>query len=235
MYRNLSCPNCQEKILSSDINLNKGLAKCSSCHVLFNIEEESPNGHLLPAARKEEIFVIPKGIEILKMMSELEIEMRWRHTASWFLMLFTLIWNGILIPMALIIILSGEFSALIFMSLHLAVGVGLAYWCIATLFNTTYINVDNNYITIEHRPFSLFFKEHQLETPQVEQLYVKKYSNGSTNGVPNYVYAVMAKMRSKEEIQIIKGISKPQQARYIEQEIENFVGIVDKPMQGELN
>lgn len=229
MYKNLSCPNCEEKILSSDINLNKGLAKCSSCHVLFNIEKEVED-----APKKEEIFVIPKGIEVLKMFSELNIDMRWRHTASWFLMTFTLIWNGILLPMALFIILSGEIFALLFMSIHLAVGIGLIYWSLAALFNTTYITVDSQYITIQHRPFKMFFKEFQFETKEVNQLYVKKYSNGSTNGVPNYVYGVMAILNSKEEIKIIKGLSKPNQALYLEQEIEKFAGIKDRPVVGEI-
>lgn len=232
MYRNLSCPNCQDKILSSDINLNKGIAKCSSCSVIFNIDHDMHGD--IPAARKEEIFVIPKGIEVLKMMSELEIDMKWRHTASWFLVIFTLIWNAILLPFGLFIIISGELFVLLFMSLHLLVGIGLIYWCIASLLNTTYINVDSRYITIEHRPLKLFFKEYQLETQNVEQLYVKKYSNGSTNGRPNYVHAVMAIMKNKEEIQIIKGISKPTQALYIEQEIEKFTGIQDRSVAGEI-
>jgi DNA-directed RNA polymerase subunit RPC12/RpoP len=57
MYRRLSCPNCEEKILSDDINIDKELAKCSQCHVLFNIENE-----VSLASKKEENFVIPKGI-----------------------------------------------------------------------------------------------------------------------------------------------------------------------------
>lgn len=229
MYKKLDCPNCGTDILSEDINLSKGLAKCSQCHVLFNVENEVE----IPPG-KEEIFVIPKGIEVLKMFSELEIKMDWRHTASKFMMFFTLVWNGILFPMALVIILSGELSMLLFMSIHLAVGLGFLYWSLAALFNTTYITVDSNYINIQHRPFQLFFKEYQLETKEVDQLYVKKYSNGSTNGTPNYVYGVMAIMKSKEEIKIIKGLNKPQQALYIEQEIEKFAEIKDRPVAGEV-
>ncbi|MGK0391094.1 MAG: hypothetical protein ACI94Y_003855 [Maribacter sp.] len=229
MYKNLSCPNCEEKILYNDINIDKGLAKCSQCHVLFNIENE-----VGVAPKKAEIFVIPKGIEVLKMFSELEIKIDWRHTASKFLMFFTLVWNGILFPMALVIIISGETEVLLFMSIHLAIGLGFLYWSLAALFNTSYITVDSHYINIQHRPFQLFFKEHQLETNDIEQLYVKKYSNGSTNGNPNYVYSVVAIMKSKEEIKIIKGVNKPQQALYIEQEIEKFANIKDKPIAGEI-
>jgi hypothetical protein len=145
-------------------------------------------------------------------------------------MFFTLVWNGILFPMALIVVISGEIEVLLFMSIHLAVGIGLLYWSLATLFNTTYITVDSHYINIQHSPFQLFFKEYQIETKDVDQLYVKKYSNGSTNGNPNYVYGVVAIMKSKEEIKIIKGINKPQQALYIEQEIEKFTEIKDRPV-----
>jgi hypothetical protein len=142
--------------------------------------------------------------------------------------------NGSLFPMALVIIISGETEVLLFMSIHLAIGLGFLYWSLAALFNTSYITVDSHYINIQHRPFQLFFKEHQLETNDIEQLYVKKYSNGSTNGNPNYVYSVVAIMKSKEEIKIIKGVNKPQQALYIEQEIEKFANIKDKPIAGEI-
>ncbi len=233
MYRNLKCPNCSETILASDINLNKGLAKCSYCNVIFNIGEDSSDDSSTPQ-RKDEIFVIPKGIEILKLFGELNIEMSWRHSIHWFIILFTLIWNAILLPFILVAIFTQEYFILLFISLHLAVGIGLLYFTLSSLFNKTYITVDKQTLTIEHRPFSLFFKEHHLEVKDIDQLYVKKYVSSRTNGNPNYSYVVMAILRNKEEIKLVKGISKPPQALYIEQEIESFAGIQDKPIAEEI-
>ncbi len=230
MYRNLTCPNCEKNILSSDININKGLAKCSDCHVVFDLEQEMDKNS---PAQKEEIFVIPKGIEMLKVFGELNIEMKWRHSVSFFMMFFTIFWNIMVLPFALIAIFTGELGMLLGISLHLLVGIGLILWALAALFNTTYIVVDEHFIRIEHRPFKLFYKEYELEVLQVQQLYVKKYQNGSTNGNPNYAFAVMIQMKNKEEFQLVKGLAKPAQALYIEQEIEKFIGIEDKPMIGE--
>lgn len=265
MYRNLTCPSCESKILSSDINLNRAIAKCSSCHVVFNIEPQfreknPPNPQAprykdpfekehprlefdtqndilkpnFPVARKEEIFIIPKGIEVLKMLSELNIDVKWRGNVHWFLVIFTLIWNAFIFVFLTIALSSGTYGILLFMSAHILVGVGLIYRTLAGLFNTTHIVVDHSYTTIQHRPFKVFFKEIKIETRNIEQLYVKKYIMSRTNGKPNYAYGVMAKMKDGSEIRIVKGIKRTEQALFIEQEIEKFTGIVDRPVRGEI-
>ncbi len=232
LYKNLTCPSCEKKILSSDININKAIAKCSYCHVVFDLKPEDEGRETPP--RKEEIFVIPKGIEVLKMFSELNIEMTWRYGASKFLFFFAVLWNAFLVPFILIGVLSQEYMMLIFISGHVAVGVGLIYYCLSYLFNTTYITVDEYNLIIEHRPFKLFFKEHHIEVKQIEQLYVKKYVASTTNNQPNHAYMLVAILKNKDEINIIKGIHKPSQALFIEQEIENFANIKDRPVDGEI-
>ncbi len=231
MHKNLTCPNCNTNILSDDIILDKALAKCRNCHLVLDLEEEMNKGK---AQRKEEIFVIPKGIEILKLFGELNIEIEWRHSTSYFMMFFTVVWNMMILPFAIFAILSGELFILLFISLHLAVGIGLIFWALSALFNTTYITVDEYFLKVEHRPFKLFYKEYNLELHQIKQLYVKKYQNGSTNGNPNYAYAVMIQMDNHGEYKLVKGIAKPPQALFIEQEIEKFLNIPDRPVVGEL-
>ncbi len=230
MYRNLECPNCKKGILAGDININTGLAKCSSCNIVMELESELDKNK---PQRKEEIFIIPKGIEMLTVFGELNIEMKWRQSTSLFMMFFTVFWNVMVLPFAIFAILSGEIMMLLGISIHLMVGIGLILWALSALFNTTYITVDERFLKVKHKPFKLFYKEYELEVGQIEQLYVKKYQNGSTNGNPNYAYAVMLRKKDKDEFQLIKGIAKPPQALYIEQEIEKFVGIQDKPMLGE--
>ncbi len=230
MYRNLKCPNCNKQILSKNIHLDKNLAKCKDCDVLIELQEE--NNSVLHQ-RKEEIFVIPRGIEVLKMMTELNIDIKWRHSTNFFMMFFVIFWNMIILPFAIYAILAGEIIFLLGLSIHLLVGIGLIFWALAALFNTTYIVVDEKLISVQHRPFKLFYKEYNLDVNEIDQLYVKRYVNGRTNGNPNYAFALMINMKNKEEFQLLKGINKAPQAIFIEQQIEKFIGVKDKPMAGE--
>ncbi|MGB1217516.1 MAG: hypothetical protein ACPG5P_06555 [Saprospiraceae bacterium] len=236
MKKQLVCPNCNNDIFYKDISIATAMAKCGECHTVFSFDMEKENhgtDNYLRPPRKEEIFVIPKGIEILKIFGELNIEMKWRQTSSWFMMLFTLIWNAILLPFVLVAIISGEYSILLFCSLHLAVGLGLIYWLLCNLLNTTYITVDEHFLKIEVRPLNLFYKTKEIPVGDIEQLYVNKYSNGKTNGRPNYVYRLMLVLKNKEEIKPIQGLGKAIQGQYIEQEIERFAKIQDKFIHGE--
>ncbi len=230
MNRKLSCPGCEKEIFYKDINIEKAIAKCSNCHTVFSFEEEELSG---PPKRpgdirlKEEIFIIPKGIEMYTILSELNIEMTWRHTGSKFILTFGLFWNAILLPFIFIAIFAGEPMIFLFISAHLAVGIGFGYACLSILFNKTYISADEYGLRITHSPFTWFHKQHDIPADQIKQLFVKKYTNGSTNGQPNYAYSLNIILKNGEEIKLMKGINKPIPARYLEQEIEKFMNIKD--------
>lgn len=230
MHKNINCPNCSSSIPAKNINLQKELAKCENCDIIVQLDDSY---NKFKPQRKEEIFVIPKGIDVLKMFGELNIDVSWRHATSFFLVFFTLLWNAMVLPFAIISIYSGEYFFLLFLSLHILVGIGLILWTLASLFNTTYITVDYDVIKIEHKPFKLWFKESIVYVNTIQQLFVKKYPNGSTNGNPNYAYKVVLLLKNNDEVELVKNIAKPVQARFIEQEIEKFTGIKDTYVEGE--
>ncbi len=122
----LECPNCQAEILADDINIDRAIAKCHNCHHVFPFDEETKERR--PARKRAEIFQ-PEGIEMFRLRSELNIDFKWRNLQSshWFMVLFTLMWNAIVLPMAIAAMMSGEITALLFMSVHILVGVGLLF------------------------------------------------------------------------------------------------------------
>jgi len=231
----LQCPNCESEIFSDDINIDKAIAKCHNCHHVFPFEEEVKKKSR--GGRRKEIFQ-PEGIEMFRLRSELNIDYKWRNTQStnYFMLFFTMVWNAMILPSAFAAVMSGDLISLLFMSIHIGVGVWLLLGQLSKFINSTFITVDERYLTIENRPISNpWFKNKQIPVKDIEQVFVKKKNTGSVNGNPTYGYSIVAiEKKWKREIPIIEGMSKADKALFIEQEIEYFLGIEDRKVRGEV-
>lgn len=231
----LECPNCSEEIFSDDINIDKGIAKCHNCHHVFPFEEKLKK--LSRGGRRAEVFQ-PEGIEMFRLRSELNIDYKWRKTqnSNYFMLFFTLVWNAMILPSAFAAVMSGEIGALLAMSIHIGVGVWLLLGQMSKFINSTYITVDEHYLTIDHRPINNpWFKGQKIPVGEIEQVFVKRTRSGTTNGVPNFGYSVIAiEKKRRREIPLIVGMRNSDKALFIEQEIEYFLGIEDKQVRGEV-
>lgn len=229
MSKPLNCPSCKSPIRSEDINISSLVAKCSNCHTVFQFEQE-----IAKPVRKRQEVIMPPGIEAYHLASELNIEISWRKSLSGFFVFFTIFWNAIVLPMALFAVLSGAYFMLLFMSIHLAIGIGFLYYILASLWNTTYITVDQFNLSIEHKPLKMpFYPNRYIPTHEFEQFYVEKYSSGKTNGRPVYAFGLFGIKKDKERIKLVKGLKYPKQALYLEQEIERFLKMPDHPVEEE--
>ncbi|MEO5905471.1 MAG: hypothetical protein ABIQ11_02005 [Saprospiraceae bacterium] len=222
----LSCPKCNHFISGKDINIEKTVAKCEQCQHAFAFEHDSNSKRLKPAA------IIPEGVETLKLKSELDIRLKWSDTTTkggrWFILFFTTVWNLIVLPFAVGAIVSGAWGILLFLSAHLAVGLGLL-WHLATIyFNQTSISVTKQKIRIRTLPLkSLMWKRKEIDTDEISQLYVTRYVQSTSNGEPNHAYALYAIMDDGEKVSLIRGMNRETQV-YVEQQIEGYLEIKNK-------
>jgi hypothetical protein len=233
----LTCPNCNHFISAIDINIDKTIAKCNNCSHVFDFSNDFDlNSEQFEYGRPG--MMIPDGLEVLRLRSELDIEINWFRAAKKsgmaFLIFFTIVWNLILLPFVLTAILAGQIEILFFTSLHLAVGLGLIYK-LATLFlNTSRVIVDDQYIEFETRPLRLpWTKRKRYKTQDVTQLYVTKYVSSRTNGVANYAYGLYAIMKGGKKVKLLDQMNLETQM-YLEQEIERFLKIKDQSVSGEV-
>jgi len=229
----LTCPKCHHLISGDDINIEKTIAKCSHCHHVFGFSHDSKIGGWVPE------LIPPDGIEVLKLRSELDLRLDWKKTTSkggkTFLLAFTFLWNLILLPFVLMILLSGSWGILMFMSLHLAVGLGLIWNMAAIYFNKTAINLSRHQMRIRTVPFRFpFSKSGKYPIADIQQFYVSKYTASTSNGVPNYAYALYAIMKNGDKVSMVRGMNRETQ-HYIEQELENYLGITNIRVSGEDN
>lgn len=225
----LSCPNCKSEIHSADINIQQLVAMCPQCNHVFNFQQE-----LASAPRIRPEIPLPAGIEAYSFLSELNLLVKWRQLGGLgFFLFFTILWNAFVIPFAVIAIMTGNFEVLLFISLHLSVGVGLLYYTVAKLINTTYITLSRKQLTIEHKPIPWIFSPGKsIDTADITQLFIEQYIASRTNGRPDYRFRLIA-IRKQDRITLMQGLTTAEQARYIEQEMERFLQLPDHPVEGE--
>ena len=230
----LNCPRCQHEIPAEDINIDKALAKCKNCNNVFSFQEEINS----PLRRRKEIF-LPEEIEIDAYQDELTIFYKWRKAkgVGFGLIFFGVIWNAMVLPFAIAAFASGSWEMLLGISLHLTVGIAFLVYIFTRLVNSTYVVVDDYELSIEHRPFTIpfFIKNQYFDVREIEQLYSKKYVSHQTNGVNVHAYAVHAQLKNGEDLKIIGGFKQKNKALFIEQEIELFLGIKDKKVDGQVD
>ena len=164
----------------------------------------------------------------------------WRITRRWFscvfifLAFFCVFWDGFLVFWYSIAFGAGApLIAKLFPILHLALGIGLTYFTLAGFVNRTTIEVASDELTIQHGPLP-WFGNHRLPVDQLEQLYSRQVVNQGKNGRISYSYKVNAVTREGKKITLLSGLTESDQALFVEQQLEQHLGIKDRPVPGEL-
>lgn len=226
----LKCPNCAAILRMEDLDMNTGTIKCGYCHSLSRIPVSSlEQGGFHP--RPE--IPLPAGMQIQETMGGTMLSRRWFSPAVLFLIPFCIAWDSFLIfwySMAL----SGKapWIMAVFPIAHVAVGLGLTYYTLATLFNTTAIVAGRGNLGIQHGPLP-WMGNVDLPTDNLNQLYCKEKINRGKNG-PNYQYELWAATNDGGTRKLLGAGLTMEQALFIEQKLEHALGLKDRAMAGEL-
>ena len=186
---------------------------------------------------KFEDIGIPEKIQVKKEYGHLLIVRKWFGFKFIFLTLFVIVWDAFLInwySMAFSSTFEGMFDLMfiLFPLLHVALGVGLTYYVLTGYLNKTLINVNFSSVSVKHKPLP-FWGNKKVSSKSIVQLYCKKdMFLGSRGGYRTF--AVHAITRERKNIKVVAGLDTSEQALFIEQEIEKFLSIEDKPVKGEI-
>ena len=222
------CPQCSTPIAKGDIE-SDGHVVCHNCGNKFQVELTD----IEIFERTKPHVYLPRSMEYLKLNSLLEFIYKPKGNFTGPLLFFTLFWNAIVGLFVLLAFANGEFSSLLFLSVHIFIGISLIMKTFGDVINKTYVTIDKDYLNIEKKPLQLFRRKAIL-TKDIKQLFVKKYTNGSVNDKPIYSYGLYVLLKSKKEKRILSNFASPEHAQFIEQEIEIFLGISDKKMPDEV-
>jgi len=231
MHQQLVCPNCASPTLAEDINISDLVAKCHSCNHVFSFSKD-----ISKAPRDRPEILLPPGFEAFRTFSAVDIEISWRQTTKGlgFFIFFALFWNGILSIFVITALVTGAYEMLLFTSIHSLIGMGLVYYILSILLNKTYVLASKREISIEHRPLRLpFYRNQNISSRDVDQLFIQKYVSSKTNGRPNHAFSVLARMKTGSDVTLVKGLRQPEQATFVEQQIEIFLLIEDRAIEEE--
>ncbi len=229
----LSCKSCGAPIESENIDWDLAMARCEHCGAVFALKESTaPDALKSQVPRHREPEPMPKGIEVFDTGGDLKIDYRWFRPTYIFMIVFTVFWNGFMIVWHGISLVSGAWPMSLFGSLHTLVGIGVAYYTLAGLINHTILWVSMGQLVVRHRPLP-WWGNKQFFASDITQVYSKEKIHRSDNGV-NYTYEVFAKLQDNSEEELVGRLQKPGQALYIEQTLEEHLGIRDRPIRGEL-
>ncbi len=227
----LYCPHCGQQIQADDINLDKELAKCRSCNAVFSFHGVIEDGGRRVRRKPRPAVPQPRGITVEDTGLELRIVRRWFGAAAVFLLFFCVMWDGFLVAWYAMATRAGAPLIMKLVPLlHVAIGAGLTYYTLCLFVNRTVVGVGRE-LTITHGPLP-WPGRRSIDAGDIDQLYVARRIRYSRNG-PREWYDLRAVTRDGRRQKLISGLPEPEQALYLEQVIEQRLGLPDRPVEGE--
>ncbi len=164
-----------------------------------------------------------------------------------FLLFFAIAWDSFLVGWYWLLT-SGPFGGangmpgpfklifFVFPIAHVAVGVGLTYFVLAGLLNSTVVRVADGMLSVRHGPIP-WRGNLDLPTDEIEQIYCQnklhhsRNDDGHTTTSMQYeVHAVISSQKKK----LLGGLLEADQALFVEQRLERFLNLEDRPVPGEM-
>lgn len=187
----------------------------------------------MPRSNQPSYNPLPKNIELITEYDAIAIRRRWKNVAAYALIFFSLIWNGFMYGWMYLAISKGAWTMAAFGTIHVAVGIFLIYFTIATFLNKTDIRIDAYNLAVKHYPLPW---RGQLKIPveDIQQVYCKEKITKNNNNSTSVTYELHCIDRSNRSKKLISGLNDSSQARFFETEIEKILGIKDEQVRGEL-
>jgi hypothetical protein len=231
------CTHCGIRISADDLNIDTGLARCRACHAVFSFTEalaQHPPAPSAPHARGDLLAAPPPGVRVEDLGGLLRITRRWFHPVMFFLLFFVIAWDGFLVfwySMAFTLD-DAPWIMVVFPIAHLAVGIGLTYFVVCGFVNSTTIAVGQGLLTIRHGPLP-WPGNPTLNASDLDQLYCKRSVSYSRNGHATTTYALHALDKLGRRHKLVANLREEDEAIYLEQRLESFLRIADRPVRGE--
>ena len=227
----IKCPHCSRVIQAGDINIQTCIAKCSSCNAVFGFSDMVP-GAATPDSSKRAVEM-PKNYTMENFGVDLVITRRWMNWKYVAMLVFCVFWDGFLVVWYTIAFSKdGPLMMKLFPVLHVAVGVFLTYSTAAGFLNRTKITLNTGELRIKHYPLP-WPGNKAVQRQEIEQLFCEEIMHSNKNGT-SYTYNLQAVKTGGGRMKLVSGMDKPEDALFLEQKIEGFLGITDRPVAGEM-
>jgi len=201
------------------------LAKCSECNAVFGFYSEVDE----PQPRRS-FDNPPRGISVKPSADGLLIERRWLGPALTNLVLFFVFWNGFIAVWVSMGLKQGYYDMATFAIFPALIGVGGAYALLCHIVNKTRITISARELRIKHGPLP-WLGNKTLPSHAIDQVFVQRKVFRSKQGRKTRFFLRYLDTQGKEG-KLLSGLEEPAPALFLEQEIEDTLGIRDRKVPG---
>jgi len=197
---------------------------CEACGQRISYAAKTPPvAHAVPPPERWQVDEGP---------GTLSVRWRWFTWAAIIMVPFTLFWNGILLGMAAGATEGGAHPERLLIGLvipHVWVGLGLAYWTLASFVNSTAVTLAGRSVRVSKGPLP-WRGNRELAVDEIEQLFVveKRGSKGKIS------YELCALKRDRTREVLVDGLESHDRALFLETRLERALGIRDEPVASEV-
>lgn len=175
---------------------------------------------------------LPPGFMVEKGVDYLSISLKNRGPKYYILLGFSIFWLIFSVGFATI----GSSGAragigIIFALFPLLIGLGLFYFGLQGVINTTTILLKAGVLSVSFKPL-WWFGAKQLQVNNIVQLYTKQTEYNGKNGT-SYTYSLVAVMKNNSSATVLSFLESPEVCKCFEQQIESYLGIKNVKVQGE--
>lgn len=233
----LHCPHCGKQIRSDDANLENALAKCRNCHAVFSFadladEQTELAQHAARHRHPREPVPLPRGLTMDETGPNLRFMRKWFSPGLFFLLVFCVIWDGFLVFWYSMVFREGPSLVMVlFPILHLVAGVFLTYLVVCGFVNRTVIELGSQ-LVIRHEPLP-WPGNHKIDSGDVDQLFCRERITHSKNST-TVRYELHAITKAGQKLKLLSGLEESDHAIYLEEQIEQRLGIRDRHVRGEM-
>jgi hypothetical protein len=216
-----TCPRCGAPL--SEVSPALGLASCAACDAVMDLEQvrpAPPRGPRTPADGR--------GVEVVEGPVP-SVSWSWRGATLVFLVPFSAGWNALTVYGLAQIVADRDVGALPVALFLLAVGLGSVLLTVTFLVNRTILRLTPTALEIVHGPLP-WLPTPAVPRDEVTQVYVTEVR--PTKG-QHVTWSLHAVGRRGHTFTLATGLDTRGQARFLEDWLEQRLGLVDRPVDGE--
>lgn len=231
----LKCKACGAALEADGVDLGRGIAVCRFCKAVTRLDGPAdgvPNGSArVPAERPK--APLPPKFKLDDRFGVLTISWRWFSPAYIFLAFFCVAWDSFLVFWYSMALGTGApWVFAVFPIVHVAVGAALTYATVGGFVNSTTVRAGEGRLAVRHGPLP-WPGNLELDSSEIDQLYCAEKVRDGKNGTSRS-YEVYAVTPANEKRKLLEGLPDADQALFVEQGLEEHLGLKDRPVGGEL-
>ena len=216
-YKKINCPSCDTEVSAQNLDLGQKLGKCGACNAVFPIHKELDSLQQLLDTKTEQPK--PVGLELYHFGDEMDITVKqpWNVVEIMSIMLFPKF--GLL--MVMIFFVSNKDIPALLPLIFGPLGILSIAYAFQRRHHKMHITVNPETLSVLRRPRKMI-KDKQYESKDINQIYIVN------QGGVAIVKMILDTPKGQKHETLISSTYNIPAARYIEQEIERKLGIVDR-------